>query len=47
MMYDYVCPICGAYLDPAEVCDCEKENAPADCGDRQGLSNTTGAEAPR
>lgn len=27
-MYAYICPDCGAYLDPGEVCDCqEKEKA--------------------
>ena len=27
-MYAYICPDCGAYLDPGEVCDClDKEEA--------------------
>lgn len=26
-MYD-ICPHCGAYLDPDEKCDCQKEKAP-------------------
>lgn len=24
-MYGYICPVCGAYLDPGETCDCEEE----------------------
>lgn len=24
-MYAYICPDCGAYLDPGEVCDCRYE----------------------
>lgn len=24
------CPECGAYLDPGEVCDCEKERGAGD-----------------
>lgn len=27
MAYYRSCPICGALLDPGEVCDCRKENA--------------------
>lgn len=23
--YYNICPLCGAYLDPGEKCDCEKE----------------------
>lgn len=23
--YSYICPICGAYLDPGETCDCVRE----------------------
>ena len=23
-----ICPWCGAYLDPGEICDCKKEAAP-------------------
>lgn len=23
--YYYICPYCGAFLDPGEKCDCEKE----------------------
>ena len=33
-MYGYICPDCGAHLDPGEICDCiterrehEKENS--------------------
>lgn len=30
-MYAYICPDCGAYLDPGEVCDCQdKEKAAPD-----------------
>lgn len=25
MAYDYRCPKCGAFLDPGERCDCERE----------------------
>lgn len=25
-MYYKICPLCGANLDPGEVCDCEKED---------------------
>lgn len=28
MTYYRRCPACGAYLDPGEKCDCEKETAP-------------------
>ncbi len=24
-MYGYICPECGAYLDPGETCDCVEE----------------------
>ncbi len=24
-MYAYICPECGAYLDPGETCDCKEE----------------------
>lgn len=24
-MYGYICPDCGAYLDPGEICDCKEE----------------------
>lgn len=24
-MYGYICPECGAYLDPGETCDCIEE----------------------
>ena len=24
-MYLYICPVCGAYLDPGERCDCTEE----------------------
>lgn len=24
-MYGYICPRCGAHLDPGEPCDCEQE----------------------
>ena len=23
-----ICPCCGAYIDPREICDCKKETAP-------------------
>ena len=23
LAYNYICPICGAHLDPEEKCDCE------------------------
>lgn len=26
MAYDYRCPVCGAYLDPGEKCECEREH---------------------
>ena len=26
-MYYYICPECGAYLDPGERCDCKEEAA--------------------
>ena len=22
---DRICPVCGAYLDPGEICNCEEE----------------------
>lgn len=25
--YFHTCPICGAHLDPSELCDCEKGGA--------------------
>lgn len=24
-MYNYICDICGCYLDPGEQCDCQEE----------------------
>lgn len=24
-MHNYICDICGCYLDPGEKCDCQKE----------------------
>lgn len=24
-MYNYICDICGCYLDPGEKCNCQKE----------------------
>ena len=24
-MYEYICPVCGAHLDPGERCDCEDQ----------------------
>lgn len=24
-MYNYICDICGCYLDPGEKCDCQEE----------------------
>ena len=27
-MRNYICPDCGAYLDPGEVCDCKEKAAP-------------------
>ena len=24
-MYGYICPECGAHLDPGEICDCTAE----------------------
>lgn len=29
-MRNYICPDCGAYLDPGEVCDCKEKAAPGD-----------------
>lgn len=26
-MYAYICPCCGAYLDPGEICDCTEKAA--------------------
>lgn len=26
-MYAYICPDCGAYLDPGEQCDCNEKAA--------------------
>ena len=28
-MYAYICPVCGAYLDPGENCDCRDEEKAA------------------
>lgn len=28
MPYYHTCPLCGAHLDPCEVCDCREEKAP-------------------
>ena len=35
-MYDYVCPVCGAHLDPGENCDCaaEREIQEMECRER-------------
>lgn len=30
MSYYRTCRICGAHLDPGEVCDCKKEDKPSD-----------------
>ncbi len=29
-MYAYICPDCGAYLDPGETCDCKAEREAAE-----------------
>ncbi len=29
-MYGYICPRCGAHLDPGEPCDCEQEKEAAE-----------------
>lgn len=36
-MRNYICPDCGAYLDPGEVCDCNEKAAPdgGNAGGRQ------------
>lgn len=36
-MRNYICPDCGAYLDPGEACDCrDEENAAPDGGNTGG-----------
>lgn len=40
MAYARRCPVCGAYLDPCEVCDCQTEEkeaaAPGDATSESG-----------
>ena len=38
MSYYKTCPLCGAHLDPGEVCECKREAAP-------GATNTGGGKA--
>ena len=33
-MGEYICPKCGARLDPGEKCDCEEEDKMRDYSDR-------------
>lgn len=48
MTYYRRCPACGAYLDPAEKCDCEKETAPdaANIQSGKGESEVTSPTFP-
>ena len=36
-MYAYICPDCGAYLDPGEQCDCKGKAAPGDANTEGGM----------
>ena len=39
-MYCRICPDCGAYLDPGEVCDCRDEEKAAPDGANTGGGKT-------
>ncbi len=41
MGYMRVCPICGASLDPGEICDCKKETAPVLAAPRAARESTS------
>lgn len=45
MSYYRICPSCGASLDPAEICDCEKEEAVLSVGSTQGGKVETSRES--
>ena len=36
MSYYKTCPLCGAHLDPGEVCECKEEAAPGACNTWDG-----------
>nr|WP_325301980.1 hypothetical protein [uncultured Dysosmobacter sp.] len=36
MSYYKICPLCGAHLDPCEVCECKEEAAPGATNTRDG-----------
>ncbi len=48
-MHQYICPMCGAYLDPGEQCDCQgkhrnmyqKKQFNYDCVERMDIRNDT------
>lgn len=42
-MFQYLCPDCGAYLDPGEICDCRDEEKAASSGanTESGRQNTS------
>lgn len=38
-MYFRICPCCGAYLDPGEICDCAEKAAPGGNDTEDGKGN--------
>lgn len=36
-MYAYICPDCGAYLDPGEQCDCKEKAVPGGTNTEGGM----------
>lgn len=47
MSYYHTCPICGAHLDPGEVCDCQNKRgaAPGVANTQSGKADKTGKRA--
>lgn len=45
-MFFRICPDCGAYLDPGEVCDCKKAPPPGGATPESGSANSTAVIIP-
>lgn len=46
MGYPRRCPICGAYLDPEEICDCKEKAAPVLATPRAAREKSTSNSLP-